>query len=173
MIVSISEQANTFLIAVLTGIIIGVFYAVFRILRKILPHPDWLIQIEDLLYWIIVSAFMFLVLFTNNYGEIRAFALLGAFLGNIVYFFTISIVLMKFSDWIIYWIKRIINAIIKIIIMPLKLIIKILSYPFNWISYPLRKLNYSIRIILNRFYNRFKRKIRQLFKEIYIMCRKV
>jgi len=173
LIVSVSEQANTFLIAVLSGIVIGIFYDIFRIIRKIIPHPNWLVQLEDLIYWIIVSAFMFLVLFTNNYGEIRGFALLGAFLGNILYFFTLSIIVMKFSDWIIYWLKKTVTALIKMILIPLKLVLRIFYYPLKWISYPVKRFTHKSRFFFNRVQNKLKRKIRQIFKELYIMCRKV
>lgn len=173
MIVSISEQAQIFLIAVEAGIIIGIFYDLFRIIRKIIPHPDWLIQLEDLVYWIIVSGFMFFVLFSKNYGEIRGFALLGAFLGNIVYFFTISIWFMRFSTWVIYWAKKIIRGVIRIFLMPVKFILKILSYPYKWISYPLKILGVRTKIIASKSKNRIKRKTKEMLKELYIMYKKV
>ncbi|NLM13619.1 MAG: spore cortex biosynthesis protein YabQ [Epulopiscium sp.] len=173
MIVSISEQAQIFIAAVEAGIIIGIFYDIFRIIRKIIPHPNWVIQLEDLIYWIIVSAFMFFVLFNKNYGEIRGFALLGAFLGNVIYFFTFSIFLMKISDWIIYWIKRIIRTLIRIILMPVKIILKILSYPYKWIARPIKILGVRTRILLNKSKNRVKRKSKQILRELYIMYKKV
>lgn len=173
MIVSISEQTNIFLVAVLTGIVIGIFYDVLRIIRKIIPHPYFLVQLEDLLYWIIISGFMFLVLFTKNYGEIRGFVLLGALLGNMIYFFTISIMIMKFSDWIISWIKKFIHALIKIIFIPINLIAKIMYYPFKWVSYPVKKLNIKTKRIIYKSKNKVKRKTRKIFKEINIMCKKV
>ncbi|NLK97587.1 spore cortex biosynthesis protein YabQ [Defluviitalea saccharophila] len=173
MIVSISEQAQIFIAAVEAGIIIGIFYDVFRIIRKIIPHPDWLIQLEDLIYWIIVSGFMFFVLFSKNYGEIRGFALLGAFLGNVTYFFTFSIFLMKISDWIIYWIKRIIRGLIRIVLIPIKIILKILSYPYKWIARPMRILRVRTKILIHKSKNRVKRKSKQMLRELYIMYKKV
>jgi spore cortex biosynthesis protein YabQ len=173
LIVSISEQAQIFIAAVEAGIIIGIFYDVFRIIRKIIPHPNWVIQLEDLIYWIIVSSFMFFVLFSKNYGEIRGFALLGAFLGNVTYFFTFSIFLMKISDWIIYWIKRIIRGLIKIVLIPIRMILKILSYPYKWISRPMRILGVRTKIFIHKSKNRVKRKSKQMLRELYIMYKKV
>lgn len=173
LIVSISEQAQIFLAAVEAGIIIGIFYDLFRIIRKILPHPNWVIQLEDFIFWIIVSGFMFFVLFSKNYGEIRGFALIGAFLGNMIYFFTLSIWLMKFSDWIIDWIKRIIRVVIRILLIPIKLIIKILYYPYKWISYPMRILGVRTKILVHKSKSRVKRKSRQMLRELYIIYKKV
>ncbi|WP_058486504.1 spore cortex biosynthesis protein YabQ [Defluviitalea phaphyphila] len=173
MIVSISEQAHIFFIAVTAGVIIGIFYDLFRIIRKIFPHPNWLIQLEDLIYWITISAFMFFVLFNKNYGEIRGFVLLGALLGNIIYFFTISIVFMKFATWIIYWTKKIIKTILRILFIPIKLILKILYYPYKWISYPFKFLRGKIKIIMNKSKNKVKRKSKQILKELYIIYKKI
>ncbi|NLK22163.1 MAG: spore cortex biosynthesis protein YabQ [Epulopiscium sp.] len=173
MIVSISEQAQIFLVSIQAGMVIGVFYDMFRIIRKIIPHPDWLIHLEDLIYWIIVSSFMFFVLFSKNYGEIRGFALLGALLGNVFYFFTIGILVMKFSDWIINLIKKIIHIIIKIIFIPIKFTLKILYYPYKWISFPLKVIRVRTKIVMNKSKNRIKRKTKQTLRELYIMYKKI
>lgn len=173
MIVSISEQAQIFLVSIQAGMVIGVFYDIFRIIRKIIPHPDWLIHLEDLIYWIIVSSFMFFVLFSKNYGEIRGFALLGALLGNVFYFFTIGILVMKFSDWIINLIKKIIHIIIKIIFIPIKFTLKILYYPYKWISFPLKVIRVRTKIVMNKSKNRIKRKTKQTLRELYIMYKKI
>jgi len=173
LIVSISEQAQIFLVSIQAGMVIGVFYDMFRIIRKIIPHPDWLIHLEDLIYWIIVSSFMFFVLFSKNYGEIRGFALLGALLGNVFYFFTIGILVMKFSDWIINLIKKIIHIIIKIIFIPIKFTLKILYYPYKWISFPLKVIRVRTKIVMNKSKNRIKRKTKQTLRELYIMYKKI
>ena len=49
------NQANLFLIFVINGILIGVLFDIFRILRKSFKTSDVITTIEDILFWIITG----------------------------------------------------------------------------------------------------------------------
>lgn len=50
-------------------------YDVLRILRKVIPHNEIVMGMEDVIYWASASIGMFYVLYTGNDGIIRLFAI--------------------------------------------------------------------------------------------------
>ncbi len=137
----ILSQLYSLLIFTITGIIIGVLFDIFRILRRSFKTPDIITYIEDILFWILTGIFFIIILFKFNNGEIRSYVLLGLISGIVMYMFIISKYFIKISVNIIKIIKKILSYPIKIIcklIKPLTFIVinirKIFIDIFNKIS---------------------------------------
>lgn len=128
--ISIGQQASIFIITVCIGFFIGFVYDLFRIFRKTLKHPNIFTQLEDLLYWIFVSLVMYYILLSKNYGEVRAFSIIGAFIGMIIYFLTLSQIFLPITIKIIEFIKKCITFIIKIVFIPIDFMLKLIKYPY-------------------------------------------
>lgn len=131
------NQAYLFLIFALNGIIIGIFFDSFRILRKVFYTYDFITYIEDAIFLIIsgVSIFMFAFIFNN--GEFRAYMFISIIIGLSFYLLLFSKYIMKISIFIINIINKIIKKLIIIIIFPFcyiyKLIFKIFLKPFSFV----------------------------------------
>lgn len=130
----VSAQTILFMTSVEIGILMGMFFDLIRILRKIVKHPNFLVQIQDMLYWIICSFVSFYLLYICNYAEIRPFIFIGILLGATIYFLTLSIIFMKIATLIIHYLKMLIGKIIRIILIPLKALIKVIKVPIRYIS---------------------------------------
>lgn len=128
----ILSQLYSLLIFTITGIIIGVFFDIFRILRRSFKTPDIITYIEDILFWIFTGVFFITVLFKFNNGEIRSYVLLGLIFGIIVYMLIISKYFIKINT-------KIIKIIKKILAYPIKIILKIIK-PFSFIVINIRKI---------------------------------
>ena len=122
------EQLYSLFVFTISGIIIGIFFDVFRILRKSFKTPDIITYIEDILFWIITGAFLLFVLFTFQNGQIRSYNIIGLIIGVISYIFTISKYFIKFSVTTISFFKKIIYTILKMISYPLKIVFKPISF---------------------------------------------
>lgn len=129
MILSLNYQAWLFLSTILAGVVMGITYDMVRILRIAVKHPKFLIQVEDGIYWIFVIFAMFFFMLHENYGEIRFFSILGAFLGMLVYFLTISKAIMGISSFIINFIKYIFFLLLRILFTPFRLLFKLFCIP--------------------------------------------
>ena len=68
-------EADYILQCFLWGLCLIVVYDILRIIRIVIPHPNILVGIEDILYWICASIGMFFVLYKGNDGVIRFFAI--------------------------------------------------------------------------------------------------
>lgn len=173
MILSMSNQASLFLTTVIIGFSIGFLYDWIRIFRNIIKHANFVVQIEDVIYWICVSIGMFIIMLNKNYGEIRAFSICGFFLGMVIYFFTLSHLFMHVSMAVVSFIKKVIMITIHIILTPIKLLLKLLSYPYNIIKKSLLKLHSSNKKVLKKYKLYAKIKKNKIFKELKIIMKKV
>jgi spore cortex biosynthesis protein YabQ len=79
MILSIGFQLRLFLLMIITGFVIGFVYDILRIIRRIIKHGKFIANIQDIIYWVIVTIFVFYIIFTYNNGEIRFYSILGVF----------------------------------------------------------------------------------------------
>ena len=86
----VQSQFYLFFLAVFWGIGMCLAYDGQRILRNLIRHSLFWINAEDLLYWAVMTAVLFYLLFTYNRGEIRSFTIAGILTGSLFYLKTIS-----------------------------------------------------------------------------------
>ena len=121
----IENQAYLFGIFVINGILIGLLFDFFRILRKSFKTNDFITYVEDIVFWILTGIILLYSIFLFNNGEIRLFMLIAVLLGLIIYMLSISRYIIKVNVKIINFFKTIILKIISIILIPFKYIVKI------------------------------------------------
>ena len=141
--VSTLNQAYLFIIFCATGILIGLIFDIFRIIRKLFKTPDFLTYIEDICFWIISGLILIYSIFIFNNGEIRLYMFIAISLGIITYILTFSrffvIIGYKFSNFV----KKL---IINILIIPLKILKKLLFRPITFISINIRNISKNLNI---------------------------
>ena len=116
MILSMWGQAGTFLATAAAGMVLGILYDCFRILRRVLRHTTAITTIEDAIFWVASTLLMFAFLLNRNFGDIRSFIFMGLALGAILYFFMLSRFFMKFAMAVLKLLKRLVITIITPII---------------------------------------------------------
>ena len=91
-----SSQAVAFVVAIGLGVAMGVFFDLFRVLRRLARHKTVATAAQDVFFWLISTLLMFVLLTGLNQGEIRGYHFLGLILGAIVYLLTFSRHLVAF-----------------------------------------------------------------------------
>lgn len=139
----ITNQAILFLIFCINGIIIGLLFDFFRILRRSFKTHDIITYIQDVLFWVLTGFILLYSIFTFNNGEIRLFMFLGVALGVIFYMLCLSSYIIKVNVIIIKFFKNIIIKIFGIISIPFKAIYnlmrKIFFKPISFFIINIRK----------------------------------
>lgn len=69
----------------LVGAFLAACYDVLRIFRGIIPHGSFLVNLEDLVYWIYVAVVVFVELYDKNDGRLRGYVFGGLLAGMILY----------------------------------------------------------------------------------------
>ena len=120
--ITIINQSYLFCIYSICGIVIGIFFDLFRILRKSFKTSDSITYIEDIIFGILTGIFLIFIIFIFNNGELRFYIFISLALGLSIYLLTISKYFIKINVKIITIIKKIIIKIFSIIIYPISLI---------------------------------------------------
>ena len=108
-------QLYTFFNFILTGVIIGILFDIFRILRKSFKTLDIITYIQDFIFLILTGIIMLYSIFTFNNGEIRGYVIIGVFLGIMIY-------ILLLSKYFITIMVKFINLIKKVVYYPLHLL---------------------------------------------------
>lgn len=87
---AISEQAASLGVSILIGGALFLLYDILRIFRRIVPHGNFWIGMEDFVYWICCTAVVFVMLYRENDGMVRGFSIGGIVLGMLLYYLLLS-----------------------------------------------------------------------------------
>lgn len=145
---SITIELQFFLISVLWGGILLAAYDILRIFRRIIRHGAVLIAIEDLIYWLVASLFIFAMIFRENNGIIRGFSIIGMLLGSILYHFGVSEFLVKAITKLIQTLLSPFKAVLKQLKCTLTSLLKQVAKIINKILFRLKKRKKSGKITL-------------------------
>jgi len=140
----ILKELQFFGLAMLRGALILVLYDLLRIFRRIVPHGILAIALEDILYWISTALLIFQLLYRENDGAVRGYALFAVAVGMFFYHQT-------FSNWLVGHIAGILNWCLGILLRPFRAVY--------------RKIVQVLRIAV-RFY---KKKLKKRLKEFIII----
>ena len=152
------NQAYLSIVFIINGIVIGLLFDFFRILRRTFKTKDIITYIQDILFWILTGFILLYSIFTFNNGEIRLFMFLAIIIGISIYMFFVSSHVIKINVAIINFLKKILSKIFNFLLIPFKYIYKLLRKiffkPISFFIINIRKIstNFSKKI-----YNRIKK----------------
>ena len=159
--ISVTNELLVFFSSFIGGVLMGIIFDFFRIIRKIKKHGDILTAIEDILFWIISSVLVFFIVLYFNSGEIRWYIFVALVIGSVLYYLTISSFLRKIVLWIISFLIKIIKFLIKSITFPFIFILKPLKKPililFKKIKLTSRRICFKIKSDCSVFKKNLKR----------------
>lgn len=116
----IIQEVTFFLHSVLMGLLITFVYDWIRVLRKLARHGSFLTSVEDFLFWLACGIAVFYMLYKENNGVLRWFAVVGAALGMLFYKAIIRDWFVYVMSTCIYKIMWFVFGIIQIVLKPLK-----------------------------------------------------
>lgn len=104
----------------LTGIIMGIMYDIYRVLRGLDNKNKIITAIEDVLFWIFASSIAFVFLLFTNYAILGPYAYMYIALGLYIHLRYVSKIMVRFN-------YRCYLALGKV----LRIIINYAKYPFQ------------------------------------------
>ena len=143
-------------IFMISGLIIGTLFDLFRILRKSFKTPDIVTYMEDILFWVLTGIFLLYIIFHFSLGQIRMYMFISLGIGLILYFLTISRYFISLNVKIISFIKNVMTKILSIIIFPFKIIFKLVKkIIFKPITFITVNISKNIMKFLENFVKKF------------------
>lgn len=102
----------------LMGVMITFVYDGFLILRRLIKHTVLLVSLEDMVFWIACAIGVFYMLYEENNGILRWFAVVGAALGMITYKKTFSPFIIKTASKVLSWIFQLLSKLVRFVLRP-------------------------------------------------------
>ena len=124
------NQAYLFLLFTLNGIIIGLLFDIFRILRKTIKTNNFVTYIEDILFWTLTGMSIIFFMYNFSDGNLRIYMILGLIIGTLIYIVTFSKIITKISIMCI----NIIKQIISLMVIPIKYLLNAIIKVFKLIN---------------------------------------
>lgn len=162
------NQAHIFLTTIYGGIIIGFIYDIYRIFRYFLKPKKIATFIEDIIFWIIVSAISLLILFFSNWAELRWYIFLGFILGAFLYNKLLSKVIITGLITIVRYIYNIIKKVLYVLFYPLTIIFEYIRKPIDKIFIRSKKGYKIVKRYLNlpkAIANNYKKSIKNILRK--------
>lgn len=157
----VSDQLYIFVWAIIFGGLLGLFYDLIRVFRRILPHQKLAIGIEDLIFWCIAGITIFGYIFNTNDGVMRGFIFIGLSLGVAMYMLLFSRIFIEYMTKLIRTILKGIKITLIWIFKPISILLKPISIftkktsrglkkSEKWLIIRLRAFLKEIRFIMNK-----------------------
>lgn len=99
-------------LSLITGGWLMAVYDGFRFLRILIRHNSLFVGIEDFFYWIYVGGAVFMLLYEQNNGAFRFYAVAGVFLGMVFYDRFVSRFFFRCLKKIHKWFKMITKGVL-------------------------------------------------------------
>lgn len=145
------NQVYLFGIFIFNGLLIGLIFDMFRILRKCFKTKNWITYIQDILFWIVTALIILYSIFKFNNGELRGFIFIGIVIGVFFYMLIFSKIFIKVNLFIIKYVRKTLEfIIIKPINILIKLIKKVLFKPISFIIINIGKFLSNLKIKLKK-----------------------
>ena len=93
--------------ALLTGAVIGIYYDVFRFVRRIFRFSSFSVAIQDIVFWITSAVLVFFICIKLNGGYLRIYFIIFALAGWFIYFRTVGKLIFIVFDLIINTFRRV------------------------------------------------------------------
>lgn len=115
---TIGQEAVFLGISILVGAGLFFLYDILRIFRRIVPHGNIWIGAEDFLYWMVCTIAVFVMLYQENDGMVRGFAIGGVIFGMIFYYLLLSRFVIKINVLVLKTVLGIIKKVLGFFLRP-------------------------------------------------------
>lgn len=133
--------------SVITGIIITFVYDWLLIFRRLVRHNCFLVSVEDFFFWIACGLSCFYMLYKENNGVLRWFAVAGAAIGIFLYKKIIGSIFINIMSTIIHKIMWLVFRLIQIVLKPVKCLIYCIR---RYVRFVFTKFKKCISFLKNR-----------------------
>lgn len=145
----ILKEADILWKALATGAGLMLAYDVLRIFRRLIPHGNFWIAFEDVLFWTGSALVIFLMVQRENDGIIRGFVIGGVLLGTLLY-------LGIFSRFVVSGCVFVLEKVFYVLFRPFVCLGRLLMRPVRGLNRTKKKLNRLIRKQLKKLWKAVK-----------------
>lgn len=115
---SVNQEALVFMMTIYGGILIGFIYELYKLFRKIFNPKVIITNMQDMIFWSIVTMVAFYTLIVSNQADLRYYNFMGFLIGVIMYHYFLAPSLSGALLGIVRILSIYIADVVKIFIFP-------------------------------------------------------
>ncbi len=147
----IVQEVTFFLHSILMGLISTFAYDWILIFRKLFRHGKFWMSVEDFIYWFVCGISVFYMLYRENNGVLRWFAVVGAAIGMLFYKLTVRNRFVSIMSTCIYKIMWFVFRVIQVVLKPLKCLFSAIRRCVRFLNKKFKKVKEFIKKRLTVF----------------------
>ncbi len=141
---AIMVELRFFGTSALWGVLLLTFYDALRILRRVISHNGFFVALQDIMYWVISGVLIFHMMYKQNNGIIRGFAILAMLLGMIIYHTVISDKLVDTISGILNKMIELSGKLILLFFKPVRFLLRKMKRIFIWLFSKIKRFNHFL-----------------------------
>ena len=124
----LKTEFQILLVCILSGILTGILYDVFRIMRKGRKNSAAVVFIQDILFWTIDAFLVFYGLYITCGGDLRWYDAPLILLGFVIYHFTVSRLFVKTGFFVLRISLNVTSGVLRVLLFPLRILLKFMLF---------------------------------------------
>ncbi len=153
---NIMQEIYFLMHSIVLGVLITFIYDWIRIFRRIVSHNLFFISLEDMLFWIACSIRIFLMLYQENNGMLRWFAIVGASLGMLLYKILFGRFFVKYVTIFLQKVIKLLEKILAFFLRPMYLLLRVIKRVIRKIRFFLKRCQRVLKYWLTTFIKMIK-----------------
>ncbi len=125
---TLENEFQVLLVCILSGVLTGVLYDLFRILRKGRKNPPAVVFIQDIIFWIADAFLVFYGLYITCGGILRWYDAPLIISGFLIYHFTVSRLFVKTGFFVLRISLNVTSKVLYVLLFPLRILLKLLLF---------------------------------------------
>lgn len=158
---TVSLEVGFFLASFGVGLSAAFVYDILRISRRIIGPRDSVVTFEDIIFIISAAFLLFYAAYKKNNGEIRLQSFIGSGLGIFLYVIIIKNRFLNLSIFLIRWMTKLLEKILRIILFPVRLIFLVFRKPISIIIWYTGQKMRRARRLARQSRNKFRLKLKK------------
>ncbi len=140
MVITMAGQMKQLVIMMICGFLLALTYDIIRLFRRIVAHTEFYIAIEDIVFLFFGAVAAFVLVLWLNYGQIRAFMIMGIFIGAFVYCAAVSRFFLKISVYVSRLLLKVIYNAALVLTYPFRVTLQTIAAIFEYFVNFLKKV---------------------------------
>lgn len=130
---TVQSQIYAFLVTIYGGFVLGFMYDIFKVAQRVFKLKKSLINIADIIFWILGTIIMLYFMYLSNYVEVRFYSFLGFAIGALLYYLLLSYFILQGLIAFYHFMVKIFSRIARIIEYPFRVLIGLFYVPYRFI----------------------------------------
>ncbi|MFZ5632781.1 MAG: spore cortex biosynthesis protein YabQ [Bacillota bacterium] len=169
----LADQIVAFVWTLVMGMLAGLCYQVYRVIYDLLKLKKAGTFTGDIIFWLFLTAFAFIVLLKANYGQLRLYVFMGLLMGAFLFVRLLGDCTYRMARWVLYLAGQFLRLLAlflyclwRVVTFPFRIVFITVIFPFHLAGRLMGRLGTLTGRLVGQPVNKVKDKTTRLAGEL-------